>query len=181
MAKGFVGGGAFLCSVFLVIRDRLTSRVFIDYFDDELVNKLEITLNSIKKVVEDAETKQYQNLDAKNWLDDLKHELYELDQVLDVVAIDAQRNKIGRFVSGSISRFESRIKELLKRLNVLVEQKNFLGLQEDRYEIQLSREFTNSARLVFSSNYGQDRLVETCSGKVLTSWKGHLHHQHPSI
>ncbi|KAK2440181.1 putative disease resistance RPP13 protein [Trifolium repens] len=109
MLTEFVGGGAFLCSVFQVIRDRLASRVFKDYFDDETVYKLESTLNSIKKLVEDAETKQYQNLDVKNWLDDLKNELYELEQTL----------------------------------NVLEEQKNLLGLQEDSYEIQLSREFTN--------------------------------------
>ncbi|KAK2386188.1 putative disease resistance RPP13 protein [Trifolium repens] len=145
MLTGFVGGGAFLCSVFQVIRDRLASRVFKDYFDDNLVNRLEITLNSIKKVVEDAETKQYLIRGVKNWLDDLKHELYELEQVLDVVAIDAQgKRKIGRFISGSINRFESRIKLLLKRLNVLAEQKKRLGLQEDIYEIQVSREFTKN-------------------------------------
>jgi hypothetical protein len=62
-----------------------------------------------------------------------------------VVAIDAQgKRKIGRFISGSINRFESRIKLLLKRLNVLAEQKKRLGLQEDIYEIQVSREFTKN-------------------------------------
>ncbi|WJX30852.1 hypothetical protein P8452_19345 [Trifolium repens] len=160
MLTEFVGGGAFLCSVLQVIRVRLASRVFIDYFDDELVNKLESRLNSIRKVLEDAETKQYQKLDVKNWLDDLKHELYELEQVLDVVAIDAQgKRKIGRFISGSVNRFESRIKLLLKRLNVLAEQKKRLGLQEDIYEIQVSREFTN--RVIsrhINMNYWDDRV-----------------------
>jgi translation initiation factor RLI1 len=100
-------------------------------------------------VLEDAETEQYQNLDVKNWLDDLKHEIYELDHLLDVIDTNAQRKgTIRRFVSGFIKRFDSRIKELLKRLNVLVEQKNLLGLQEDRYEIQMSREYTHYELLV---------------------------------
>ncbi|KAK2440176.1 putative disease resistance RPP13 protein [Trifolium repens] len=189
MLTEFVGGGTFLCSVFQVIQDRLASRVFIDYFDYELVNKLEITLDSIKKVLEDAETKQYQILIKKvlegvkkNWLDDLKHELYELEQVLDVVAIDAQgKSKIGRFISGSTNRFESRIKLLLKRLHVLAKQKYILGLQEDVYEIQVSREFTNRERekeetmdSVFSNSYWDDdpvpiiNIVGLMGGRVKT-------------
>ncbi|WJX36769.1 hypothetical protein P8452_24612 [Trifolium repens] len=138
MAEAFVGG-AFLSSVFQVIRVRLVSLDFIDY--PELVKKLEITLSSMYKVLDYAETKQYQNPKVKNWLDDLKHVLYEVEHLLDVIANDAQRmGKIRRFISASINRFESRIKVLLKRLNVLVEQKNLLGLQEDRYEIGVSRQ-----------------------------------------
>ncbi|MCH95133.1 CC-NBS-LRR resistance protein, partial [Trifolium medium] len=126
-----VVGGAFLSSVILVIREKVNSKNFRNYFHKRLGRKLEITLNSINEVLDDAETKQYQNLDVKNWLDGLKHELAEVDQLLDVIAIDAQqKGKIERFISGYINRFESRIKVLLKRLNVLAEQKNRLGLQD---------------------------------------------------
>ncbi|GAU20830.1 hypothetical protein TSUD_120220 [Trifolium subterraneum] len=147
MMAEFVGGGTFLWSVFQMIRERLASTVVIDYFDEELVNKLQVTLNSINDVMNDAERKQYQNLNVKNWFDDLKHVLYEVEQLLDVVAIDAQptKSKIGRFISATINRFESRIKVLLKRLIVLEVQKNRLGLEKDSkisFSQQLSREFT---------------------------------------
>ncbi|PNX86457.1 CC-NBS-LRR resistance protein, partial [Trifolium pratense] len=89
----FVGGGASLWSVFQVIQQRLASTVFIDYFDEELVNKLQVTLNSINEVLDDAETKQYQNLDVKNWLSDLKLVSYKVEQVLDVIAIEAQQKE----------------------------------------------------------------------------------------
>ncbi|PNX56604.1 putative CC-NBS-LRR resistance protein, partial [Trifolium pratense] len=91
MMTQFVGEGESLWSVFEVIRERLASRVFIDYFDEELVNKLEVTMNSINEVLDVAETKQYQNLDVKNWLSDLKLVSYKVEQVLDVIAIEAQQ------------------------------------------------------------------------------------------
>ncbi|PNX63786.1 putative CC-NBS-LRR resistance protein, partial [Trifolium pratense] len=83
-------GRAFLSSVFQAIRERLSSKDFRDYFDDGLVKIFEITLDSINEVLDDAETKQYRDTNVKNWLDDLNHEVYEVDQLLDVIAADAQ-------------------------------------------------------------------------------------------
>ncbi|CAJ2667407.1 unnamed protein product [Trifolium pratense] len=144
MMTQFVGEGESLWSVFEVIRERLASRVFIDYFDEELVNKLEVTMNSINEVLDVAETKQYQNLDVKNWLSDLKLVSYKVEQVLDVIAIEAQqKGKIGRFISATVNQFESRIKVLIKWLNVLAEQKNRLGLEEDSYEIRISQQLSS--------------------------------------
>ncbi|WJX60321.1 hypothetical protein P8452_45545 [Trifolium repens] len=170
MTEYDVGDGAFLWSMFQVIRDRLTSRVVIDYFGGELVKRLEITLSSMNKVLDDAETKQYQNPNVKNWLDDLKNELYELEQVLDMVAIDTQRKgKIGRLISATINRFESRIKVLLKRLIVLAEQTNRLGLQEDSYEIrvsqQLSRELTTESlvddeSVIYGREHEKEEIID---------------------
>jgi hypothetical protein len=122
MAAQFVVGKSFLSSVFQVIFERLASRDVRNYLDEEVVKKLEITLSSINDVLDDAEKKQYKDLKVKNWLDDLQHEVYELDQLLDLIDTNAQRKgTIRRFVSGFIKRFEYMImiKVLLHRLEFL--------------------------------------------------------------
>ncbi|GAU20832.1 hypothetical protein TSUD_120240 [Trifolium subterraneum] len=85
MAAPFVVNAALLSSVFQEIDGRLAD--LRNYFDEEVVKKLEITLSSINDVLDDAETKQYRNPKVKNWVDDLKHELYELEQLLDLIVL----------------------------------------------------------------------------------------------
>jgi len=92
-------GGAFLSSFFQVALEKLSSNDFIDYFrrgklDDTLLEKLQVTLNSINHVLEEAETKQYQNSYVKKWLGDLKHVLYEADQLLDEIATYTPNKKL---------------------------------------------------------------------------------------
>jgi hypothetical protein len=65
MAAEFVVGGAFLSSVFQEIHEKLASRDFRNYYDEELVRKRNITLFSINDVLDDAETKQYQNINVR--------------------------------------------------------------------------------------------------------------------
>jgi len=125
-----VVGRAFLSLVIQLICEKLTSTDFKGYFREGLGKKLEITLVLINKVLDDAETKQYQNQFVKNWLDGLTNVVYEVEQLLDVIATDAQRKgKMRRFLSAFINRFESRIKVLLERLEFLAGQKDVLGFQ----------------------------------------------------
>jgi hypothetical protein len=123
MAAEFVVGEPFLSSVFQEIHGRLTAlRDFKNDLDEEVVKKLEITLSSINEVLDDAETKQYRYIRVQIWLDEIKHEVYELQQLLDVISTGAQRKgTVRRFVSGLIKRSEYRImiKELLHRLEFL--------------------------------------------------------------
>jgi len=112
--------GTFLSSVFRVIFERLASTDFRDYVHVDVEKKLEITLVSINKVLDDAEAKQYHNQNVRNWLDDLKNEVDEVEKILDMIATDVQRKKI----------FESRIKVLLKRLKFIADQISYLGLQD---------------------------------------------------
>ncbi|GAU39283.1 hypothetical protein TSUD_118870 [Trifolium subterraneum] len=126
--------GAFLSSFFQFAFERLASSDFKDLFHKGLVKKLEITLNSINQLLDDAETKQYQNSRVKNWLDELKHEVYEVDQLLDEIATNVQgKSKGKRFLLTFTNPFESRIKDLLGKLNFLAEQKDVLGLKEGRF------------------------------------------------
>jgi archaellum component FlaC len=125
--------GAFLSSFFQFAFERLASKDFKDLFHKGLVKKLEITLNSINQLLDDAETKQYQNQNVKNWLDNLKHEIYEVDQLLDEIATNVQRkSKVRSFLSAKINHFGSRIKDLLDKLEHLANQKDRLGLKEGR-------------------------------------------------
>ncbi|CAI8596061.1 unnamed protein product [Vicia faba] len=138
--------GAFLSSFFQVFFDRLGSSNFTDYFRrgklDKLVEELESTLESINQVLDDAEIKQYQIRNVKKWLGDVKHAMYEADQLLDEIATDAPLKKMRAesqpstssnnyfsYVSAFINPFESRIKELLKNLKHLDEQKDVLELK----------------------------------------------------
>ncbi|KAK2386085.1 putative disease resistance protein [Trifolium repens] len=140
-------GGAFLSSFFQVALEKLYSSDFVDYFhrgklDEMLLEKLVVTLNSINHVLEEAETKQYQSMYVKKWLDDLKHIGYEVDQLLDEIATDAplkklksesqpSTSKVFGIFSSSNNPFESRINELLERLEFLAKQKDMLGLKQD--------------------------------------------------
>ncbi|CAJ2638904.1 unnamed protein product [Trifolium pratense] len=136
---------AFLSSFGQYIFERLASSNLADYFRrgklDKLVEKLESTLDSINQVLDDAEIKQYQIPDVKKWLGNVKHAMYEADQLLDEIATDAPLKKlkaesqpstshnIVNFIPTLTNPFESRIKELIKSLHSLVEQKDTLQLK----------------------------------------------------
>jgi len=156
--------GAFLSSVFQVTLERFASRDFKGLFHKGLLEKLEITLNSINQVLDDAETKQYQNQNVKNWLDRLKHEVYEVDQLLDEIASYAQRkSKMQRFLSALTNPFESRIKYLLDKLEFLVKQTGVLGLtqrsctsNEGAISLQSSKRSPTASLVDESCIYGRD-------------------------
>ncbi|KAK2386103.1 putative disease resistance RPP13 protein [Trifolium repens] len=137
--------GAFLSSFFQVIFEKLASNNLTDYFHrgklDKLVEELESTLDSINQVLDDAEIKQYQIPNVKKWLGDVKHAMYEADQLLDEIATEAPMKKlkaesqpstsynIVNFIPTFTNPFESRIKELTKGLHSLVEEKDKLQLK----------------------------------------------------
>ncbi|GAU20849.1 hypothetical protein TSUD_120410 [Trifolium subterraneum] len=123
-------GGAFLSSFFPLVFARLASKDFKDLFHKRLVKELTMTLNCINQLLEDAETKQYKKPLVKNWLDDVKHEIYEVDQLLDEIALEQRKSKAKRFFSTLTNPFESRIKGLLVKLNNLAEKKDWLELTE---------------------------------------------------
>ncbi|KAK7323346.1 hypothetical protein VNO77_26816 [Canavalia gladiata] len=176
-------GGALLSSFFQVAIEKLASSQFKDYFhrhklDDTLVKKLEITLNSINQVLDDAEKKQYQSTYVKKWLDDLKHAVYETDLLFDEIATHANlkksqtvTTKVRGFFSSSSNRFASRIKELLENLEFLAKQKKILGLgivtcasNEGGVSWKLSERLPTTSLVDDSGIYGyefsKDELVE---------------------
>ncbi|XP_058721421.1 putative disease resistance RPP13-like protein 1 [Vicia villosa] len=159
--------GAFLTPVIQVIVERVASGDYKDIFSKRLVNKLEITLNSINKVLDDAETKQYQNPNVRIWLDHIKHEVYEVDQLLDEIATSAQRkSKVKHFFSSLTNQFESRIKDLLDKLEYLLKQNDVLGLKEGtcaRNEVEVG--LISSKRLPTTSLVNESRICGRQSEK----------------
>ncbi|GAU28247.1 hypothetical protein TSUD_118540 [Trifolium subterraneum] len=147
MAEWVVEG--FLSSFGEYIFQSLISSNLRDYFRrvklDDLVEELESTLDSINQVLDDAEIKQYQIPKVKKWLGDVKHAMYEADQLLDEIATDAPLKKlkaesqpstshnIVNFIPTLTNPFKSRIKELIKSLHSLVEQKDELQLKNKTY------------------------------------------------
>ncbi|CAK8564967.1 unnamed protein product [Lathyrus sativus] len=152
--------GAFLTPVIQVIVERIASGDYKDLFKKRLVEKLEITLNSINQVLDDAERKQYQNPNVKIWLDRIKHEVYEVDQLLDEIATSAQRkSKVKHLFSSLTNQFESRIKDLLDKLEYLLKQNDVLGLKEGthaRNELEVGPE--SSKRVPTTSLVDESRI-----------------------
>jgi len=138
--------GAFLQSFFQVIFEKLISLDISKYFSsnklDELMKELDDTLTSIDNVLEEAETKQYQNKHVKKWLDELKHVVYDTDRVMDEIATDAMLIKmkaedepitatvLGYFPALITNPFESRLNEQLGKLERLAKQKEKLRFGE---------------------------------------------------
>ncbi|GAU14486.1 hypothetical protein TSUD_250260 [Trifolium subterraneum] len=171
--------GAFLSSSFQVIFEKLASLDIRDYFGgnklDDLVKELDIKLNSINHVLEEAEIKQYQNVHVKKWLDELKHVVYEADQILDEIATDAMLKKmktesepvitsvLGFFSVLTTNPFESRINEILEKLELLADQTKRLGLEdgpcaskEGLVSWKPSKRLSTTALVDESSIYGRD-------------------------
>ncbi|AES69095.1 NB-ARC domain disease resistance protein, putative [Medicago truncatula] len=137
--------GAFLQSSFQVIFEKLASVHIRDYFSsdnvDALAKELDHKLNSINHVLEEAELKQYQNKYVKKWLDELKHVVYEADQLLDEISTDAMiyklkaesepltTNLFGWVSALTGNPFESRLNKLLETLESLAQQTKRLGLE----------------------------------------------------
>ncbi|XP_045819825.1 putative disease resistance RPP13-like protein 1 isoform X2 [Trifolium pratense] len=99
---------------------------------DKLKKELDIKLNSVNLVLEEAEIKQYQNKHVKTWHDELKHAVYEAEQILDEIDTDAMLNKM-KAESEPVTNFISgitRINEVLKYLQLLTDQKKDLGLED---------------------------------------------------
>ncbi|XVF83171.1 hypothetical protein PTKIN_Ptkin16aG0112300 [Pterospermum kingtungense] len=109
-----------------------------------LVNKLKPMLMSVKAVVDDAEQRQITNPNVKDWVAELKDAVYDAEDLLDEIAFEALRSRLeaedqttSTKVSHLISslnpfnrKMDSKLKDILERLEPLVNQKDILGLKE---------------------------------------------------
>ncbi|XP_059440552.1 putative disease resistance RPP13-like protein 1 [Corylus avellana] len=140
---------ALLSVVFQVLIDRM-SREVLDFFGGRKLaegplRNLRIALLSVKAVVEDAEEKELTNPDVKVWLDELKDAAFDAEDILDEIATEILRCKLGaefqttaRKVRNSVSTFlnpffkkmQRKVERVLDRLEYLAKQNNFLGLRE---------------------------------------------------
>ncbi|XP_057997924.1 putative disease resistance RPP13-like protein 1 [Hevea brasiliensis] len=134
-------GGAILSAFLPVLFERLASPEFRKFFDGQILQgelkKLKITLNSVNGLLTDAEEKQITKPDVKIWLDHLREAIYEADDLLDEIEYKALKSKLKATswmekATGFISKYKirQRLEAILNTLQLLLDQKDTLGLAE---------------------------------------------------
>ena len=152
---GALVGGAFLSASLQVLFDRLASREVLSFIrgrklSDALLKKLERKLLVIHAVINDAEVKQFTNPYVKKWLVLLKEAVYEAEDILDEIATEALRHKMEAKESQTSTSqvrkimdltnwvhapfdcqsIESRVKDIIERLEDKARDREDLGLKE---------------------------------------------------
>ncbi|XP_054791094.1 putative disease resistance RPP13-like protein 1 [Prosopis cineraria] len=104
-----------------------------------------MTLNSLNKVIEDAEERQYRDPSVKRWLDELKDAVFQAEDLLLEIATEASRRKlqlqlhpnIGKLRNYSTSivnpfekQIEPRMQTLVDYLDCLTKKRKQLGLKD---------------------------------------------------
>jgi len=144
-------GGALLSAFLQVAFDRLASPQLVHFFrerklDEKLLGDLNIMLNSINALADDAEQKQFRDPHVKAWLFAVKEAVFdaedllgEIDYELTSSQVEAQSQsqtftyKVSNIFHATFSPFnkkiESGLKEVLEKLEHLARQKGSLGLK----------------------------------------------------
>ncbi|KAG4201754.1 hypothetical protein ERO13_A05G298300v2 [Gossypium hirsutum] len=144
-------GEAFLSASIEVLLDRIVSGDVLRLIKGKkleavLLKKLKPTLMSVKAVLDDTENKQITNPNVKSWTDELKDAIYDAEDLLDEISTEALWNKIEseyqttamkqvRSFFSSFNPFndgmQSKLEDILGRLDNLLNQKQILGLKEN--------------------------------------------------
>ncbi|KAL6329467.1 hypothetical protein AAG906_021162 [Vitis piasezkii] len=155
---GALVGGAFLSASLQVLFDRMASQ-----------EKLKINLLAVQAVLNDAEVKQITDPHVKEWVDELKHAVYDAEDLLDEIANqDLQRkmetdpqtsaHQVWNIISESLNPFadgvESRVEEIIDRLEFLAQQKMFSV--ETRCGEKLFQRWPSTSVVDESGVYGRD-------------------------
>ncbi|CAL2237597.1 unnamed protein product [Prunus armeniaca] len=187
---GALIGEAFISASIQVICDRIASPEFIDLFrhkklDQPLLMKLKRTLLTLNAVLDDAEEKQIEKPAVREWLDDLKHAVFDAEDLLDEINYEALRcklegesqtadkftNKVWNFLPISRNKFYQsmnvKIQELLRKLEDFVQLKGALGLTEVVGR-KVSQRTPTTSLVHEPFVYGRDEVKENLS-KVLFS------------
>ncbi|XP_039019428.1 putative disease resistance RPP13-like protein 1 [Hibiscus syriacus] len=142
-------GEAFLSASIEVLLDRIVSSDVSNFIKGNkkleavLLNRLKPILMSVKALLDDAETKQITNSNVRSWIIELKHAVYDAEDLLDEIATEALRRKmesqdqttvqqvtsfftsLNPFKDGMVSKLD----EILGRLESLINQAHILRLE----------------------------------------------------
>ncbi|PSS24429.1 Disease resistance RPP13-like protein [Actinidia chinensis var. chinensis] len=176
MAEALVVG-AFLSATLQVLFDRLASPEVVNFFrgpkrkdGDKLLQKLNLSLRGMKPVLEDAERKQITDPSVQEWLDELKHVVYQADDLVDEIATEALRLKVESQYKSGLNQvrapistspslldaeFVSKIEEIVDSLEYFAKQKDVLGLKEVASQ-RCSHRLPSTSLVVESDVYGRD-------------------------
>ncbi|XP_062115512.1 putative disease resistance RPP13-like protein 1 isoform X2 [Humulus lupulus] len=145
--------GALLSASLQVLFERLGSEEIPQLFQgkklilDQLY-ELKTMLWSAHALLNDAEEKQLRNQEVRMWLIELQDVIYQADDLVDRIDYEALRSKLEddqsssssaskvlmKFMTPFLSTFDKTVKldsmEILRKLKILVDQKDALGLRE---------------------------------------------------
>ena len=140
----------------------------------------------VARALDDAEVKQYSNLNVKNWLVHVKDAMYDAEDLLDEIATKALRcefeaaesqtygcpdvwNKLSDWVTAPVATqsMEFRVKEMIARLEPIALEKVGLGLKEGGGEKPPSRLPSTSLVDEFSV-YGRDDIKKEMVNYLLS-------------
>ncbi|XP_050153747.1 putative disease resistance RPP13-like protein 1 [Malus sylvestris] len=145
---GALIGEAFLSASIRTLCDKVSSGELVDFFrrkklDHSLLEKLKLTLLTLYAVLNDAEEKQIVNPAVGMWLNELKHAVFDAEDLLDEIDAEVLRSKVEaeyqtkktqvwNFLSTSLNPFyqgmNGRVQVIFERLEHLAKQKDLLGL-----------------------------------------------------
>ncbi|THG08817.1 hypothetical protein TEA_024268 [Camellia sinensis var. sinensis] len=148
-----------------------------------LLRKLKLLLLGLSAVLNDAEDKQITNPAVKEWVEELKDVVYHADDLVDEIATEALRSKLEADFQSCISisidlsqvlsinpltltttttaslfdaGIESRIEEIIDRLEYFAKEKDVLGLREVVGHNNLFHRSQTSSLVDESRVYGRD-------------------------
>ncbi|QHO51883.1 Putative disease resistance RPP13-like protein [Arachis hypogaea] len=137
---GVLVGGAFLSGFINVVLDRLISADAVNLvlgkkLSPDLVERLKNALTDAGALVDDAELKQLDNYDVKEWLNCLRDALYTADDLLDRVCTKAAtqkgvRNFLPSFLNSEDRKMVNEIERVVRRIEDLEKRKGKLGLEK---------------------------------------------------
>ncbi|MED6150545.1 hypothetical protein PIB30_073356 [Stylosanthes scabra] len=128
----------------------------------DLVERLKISLLSAEALVVDAEHKQLENQAVREWLNSLRDALYVADDFLDDVLTKAATQKEVRsfwpsFLLNRDRDMVDKIEGVVRRIEFLVKQKDFLGLQTNTKDNNLSSSSWRASTSLMEGNiYGRE-------------------------
>ncbi|XP_048436332.1 putative disease resistance protein At3g14460 [Pyrus x bretschneideri] len=184
-------GGAFLSSFLSVLFDRMASRPVVDFISGKknnnelLMRELKIKLLTANKLVDDAEEKQMTSPTVRKWLDDLKDAIYCVGELLDEINTEALRRRLegddnhSPAASSSTSRImrsvfkssspsdefhnslESKISNILRVLDLILNEKDVLGLKEGSPDRPQERTRQTTSRFDEAGVFGREKDRET--------------------
>ncbi|KAG4950200.1 hypothetical protein JHK86_043439 [Glycine max] len=148
-------GGALLSAFLRVAFEKLASPQILDFFsgrklDQKLLNNLEIKLNSIQVLADDAELKQFRDPHLRNWLLKVKDAVLDTEDLLDEIQYEISKCQVevqpqsesqtctckvpNFFKSSPVSSFNKEInssmKNVLDDLDDLASRMDNLGLKK---------------------------------------------------
>ncbi|XP_020990382.1 putative disease resistance protein At3g14460 [Arachis duranensis] len=145
---GALVGGALLSGFINVVFDRFITTDAVNLvlgkkLGPDLVERLKISLLAAEALVGDAEFKQLDNPSVREWLNSLRDAVYVADDLLDAVLTKAATQKEVRsfwpisFLDRD-RKIVDKMEGVVRRIEFLVKQKDFLGLEKSSYRDFLS-------------------------------------------